>query len=85
MEGTIPADIQWRKDKMGFVTPEELWMHDLRGDFLRILRQQPLQSGRFIQAEKFIQELERSTLPFASSDVWRFLNLEFWMREFRVS
>lgn len=26
MHGTIPASIESRKDKMGFVTPEELWM-----------------------------------------------------------
>lgn len=85
MEGLLPADIQWRKDKMGFVTPEELWMRELHGEFLNLLQQQPLRSGRFVQTEKFIQDFVRASLPLPSSDVWRILNLEFWMREFRVS
>ncbi|MDP2883951.1 MAG: asparagine synthase (glutamine-hydrolyzing) [Ignavibacteria bacterium] len=85
MEGQIPKDIQWRKDKMGFVTPEELWMRELHGEFVKMLRGQSLRSGRFVQSEKFVSGFDRSALPLASSDIWRFLNLEFWMREFSVS
>ena len=84
MAGQIPADIQWRRDKMGFVTPEELWMRDLKQPFVDLLRQEPLRSNRFVQTQKFQQALDSSTLPLGSSDVWRFLNLEFWMREFNV-
>ncbi|MCX6133078.1 MAG: asparagine synthase (glutamine-hydrolyzing) [Ignavibacteriales bacterium] len=85
MEGLLPKDIQWRRDKMGFVTPEELWMRELHGDFRTLLRQQPLRAGRFLLTEKFAHDFEQSTLPLASSDTWRFLNLELWMREFAVS
>jgi len=85
MEGELPKDIQWRRDKMGFVTPEELWMRELHGDFLKMLRGQPLRAGRFMRSEKFVNDFGQSALPFASSDTWRFLNLEFWMREFGVS
>jgi asparagine synthase (glutamine-hydrolysing) len=85
MEGQIPREIQWRKDKMGFVTPEEQWMRELHADFLEMLRQQPMRSKKFVHSEKLVLDFERSSLPFTSSDIWRFLNLEFWMREFRVS
>ena len=85
MDGRLPVEIQWRKDKMGFVTPEELWMRELQGEFLTLLRQGAMQSERFVQSQKFIHDFERSSLPFSSSDIWRFLNLEFWMREFEVS
>jgi asparagine synthase (glutamine-hydrolysing) len=85
MEGQLPSDIQWRRDKMGFVTPEEHWMSELHGDFLKMLREQPLRAGRFVQSEKFVNDFDRSGLPFASSDTWRFLNLELWMRSFGVS
>ena len=85
MEGQLPKNIQWRKDKMGFVSPEELWMRELHGDFQTLLRHQPLRAGRFVQSEKFARDFEQSALPFVSSDTWRFLNLEFWMREFAVS
>ena len=85
MDGQIPKDIQWRRDKMGFVTPEELWMRELQGEFLTLLRQGAMRSERFVQSQKFLHDFEHSSLPFSSSDIWRFLNLEFWMREFRVS
>jgi hypothetical protein len=70
---------------MGFVTPEDLWLRELHSEFLKLLRQQPARAGRFIQSENFVGGFERSSLPFASSDIWRFFNLEFWMREFKVS
>jgi asparagine synthase (glutamine-hydrolysing) len=85
MEGQLPKEIQWRRDKMGFVTPEELWMRELHGEFLTLLRQGSMRSERFVQSQKFVHDFERSLLPFSSSDIWRFLNLEFWMREFQVS
>ena len=85
MEGQLPSDIQWRRDKMGFVTPEALWMRELHNHFLGMLRGEPLRAKRFMRSEKFVNDLDRSALPFASSDTWRFLNLEFWMREFKVS
>ena len=28
MDGELPAEVQWRKDKMGFVTPEKDWMNN---------------------------------------------------------
>ena len=85
MRGQLPGEIQWRKDKMGFVTPEELWLRELQPDFRRILHESSLRAGRFVQTGKFLNDFERSALPFASSDTWRFLNLELWMREFAVS
>jgi asparagine synthase (glutamine-hydrolysing) len=84
MAGQIPTDIQWRRDKMGFVTPEELWMSELKSSFLDLLRGEPLRSDQYVQTGRFIRDFERSSLPFGSSDIWRFLNLEFWMREFNV-
>ncbi len=85
MEGLLPKDIQWRKDKMGFVTPEEAWIHDLRPHFVNLIRQQAFRSARFADMKKFIDHFDRGSISLPSSDIWRFLNLEFWMREFRVS
>jgi asparagine synthase (glutamine-hydrolysing) len=85
MEGLLPKDIQWRKDKMGFVTPEEKWIQDLRPHFVKLIRQEAFRSSRFADMKKFIDHFDRRSISLASSDVWRFLNLEFWMREFRVS
>ena len=85
MEGLLPKDIQWRRDKMGFVTPEETWIQDLRPHFVRLIRQEAFRSARFANMKKFIDHFDRGSISLPSSDIWRFLNLEFWMREFRVS
>ena len=84
MEGTLPKDIQWRKDKMGFVTPEEVWMRELQNDLLKILKREPMRSVRFVDTEKYLSDLQLPSSPMHSSDVWRLLNLELWMREFNV-
>jgi asparagine synthetase B (glutamine-hydrolysing) len=85
MEGLLPKEIQWRKDKMGFVTPEEAWINDLRPHFVKLIRQEAFRSARFADMKKFIDHFDRESISLPSSDIWRFLNLEFWMREFRVS
>jgi asparagine synthase (glutamine-hydrolysing) len=85
MEGMLPKDIQWRKDKMGFVTPEQAWMRELQGDFLNILQREPMRSGRFVDTAKYLNDLRLPSSPMQTSDVWRLLNLELWMREFKVS
>ena len=85
MEGVLPKDIQWRKDKMGFVTPEEAWIQNLRPHFVNLIRQQAFRSARFTDMKKFIDHFDRGSVSLSSSDIWRFLNLEFWMREFWVS
>ena len=84
MDGVLPPDIQWRKDKMGFVTPEETWIRDLRAPFVDLIRREPLRSERFINMKKFIDQFDHGTFPLSTSDVWRFLNLELWMRAFNV-
>ena len=85
MEGLLPKEIQWRKDKMGFVTPEETWINALRPHFVKLIRQEAFRSARFADMKKFIDHFDRGSISLQSSDIWRFLNLEFWMREFRVS
>jgi asparagine synthase (glutamine-hydrolysing) len=85
MEGVLPKEIQWRKDKMGFVTPEQTWIQNLRPHFVKLIRQEAFRSARFADMKKFIDHFDRGATTLGSSDVWRFLNLEFWMREFRVS
>jgi asparagine synthase (glutamine-hydrolysing) len=84
MEGLLPKDIQWRKDKMGFVTPEETWLQNLRPHFVDLIRQQAVRSARYVDMKKFIDHFDRGSISLPSNDIWRFLNLEFWMREFQV-
>jgi len=84
MEGILPKEIQWRKDKMGFVTPEAVWMKELQGDFLTLLQREQMRSQRFVDTVRFLNDLRQPSSPLHSSDIWRLLNLELWMREFQV-
>ncbi|MFH0989459.1 MAG: asparagine synthase (glutamine-hydrolyzing) [bacterium] len=84
MEGILPASIQWRRDKMGFVTPESQWLSVLLPKFRELLLYQSIRSERFIDKKRFTGILASEKLPLPSADVWRLLNLELWMREFQV-
>ncbi len=84
-EGILPDDIRWRKDKMGFVTPEEEWMRELRTEFSSLLLKEPIRSRRFLDETKFPKELSSGRIRLSSGDVWRLLNLELWMRTFNVA
>lgn len=42
-EGLLPQTITWRKDKQGFINPQEEWLrNELRGDVLRVFNENAL-------------------------------------------
>jgi asparagine synthase (glutamine-hydrolysing) len=83
MEGRLPPEIQWRKDKMGFVTPEGVWLregkqHIAQGLSGRLLSEDFLASARVRQR---LDEYVGSTSESARyTDVFRWYILETWMR-----
>ena len=82
-EGILPKEIQWRKDKMGFVTPQEEWMRMLRPMIRTLLLDGPLRSKQFLN-EPFLQQILSEHPKIASDTLWRIINLEMWMRVFDV-
>ena len=82
-EGVLPRDIQWRKDKMGFVTPETGWLRAGR-THLRELLTGTLVSAEYLDPAAVARELDRSLdqngEATASTDVFRWFMLEKWMR-----
>ena len=81
-EGILPSEVQWRRDKMGFVTPESDWMNILRPKIQTMLFEEPLRSANFLNAPGLQKQFVAGTLP--SYILWRFVNLEMWMRIFDV-
>jgi asparagine synthase (glutamine-hydrolysing) len=72
-------------DKMGFVTPEEVWMReDLRPFVLEILSSQAFRGRNYWNAEAVI----RNYLSFLegksdySPEIWRIVCTELWLRRF---
>jgi asparagine synthase (glutamine-hydrolysing) len=83
-EGILPKEIQWRKDKMGFVTPQHEWMRTLLPKVRTLLLDEPLRSGQFLDRNKLQQRLAKDPLSIAHSELWQIINLEMWMRVFDV-
>jgi len=83
-EGILPKEIQWRKDKMGFVTPQNEWMVGLLPAIRSFLRDEPLRSRRFFDQPGLQKRLHSDPPSIAYPVLWQILNLEMWMRVFDV-
>jgi asparagine synthase (glutamine-hydrolysing) len=84
MEGRLPPDIQWRKDKMGFVTPEGLWLregkqHIADGLSGSLLSEDFLDQHRM--RERLTEYVSTTNESARYTDVFRWYILEAWMRQ----
>jgi asparagine synthase (glutamine-hydrolysing) len=79
---TVPPAIVWRRDKVGFETPESDWMeallspdNDLSNDYAK--------SREYVEIEQIRRELERWRREKGDTGpLWRLLNLELWLQAF---
>jgi asparagine synthase (glutamine-hydrolysing) len=85
IKGIVPESIRCRMDKMGFVTPEEVWMReDLRPFVLEVLSSDAFRGRPYWDAEAVIQNY----LAFLdgksaySPEIWRIVCAELWLRKF---
>jgi asparagine synthase (glutamine-hydrolysing) len=85
IRGIVPESIRCRMDKMGFVTPEEVWMkEDLRPFVLEILLSDSFRARQYWDAG----EVTRNYQAFLdgksaySTEIWRIINTELWLRKF---
>jgi len=85
MRGIIPDKVRRRRDKMGFVTPEEVWMKtELRGWAEEVLNSASFKGRKYWDAEKVIEEFGEicaGRMKY-TSDIWRYISLELWLRRF---
>jgi asparagine synthase (glutamine-hydrolysing) len=83
MKGIIPEKIRMRRDKMGFVTPEEVWMKTVLKDWvIDILTSESFKNRKYWNADKVLKEFEdvfREKEKY-TSDLWRYVCLELWLR-----
>ncbi|AGB01284.1 asparagine synthase (glutamine-hydrolyzing) [Methanoregula formicica] len=85
IKGIVPESIRCRMDKMGFVTPEEVWMkEDLRPFILQVLSQDTFRMRPYWDAGAVIRDylafLEGKS-PY-SPEIWRIVNTELWLQKF---
>jgi len=85
IKGLVPESIRCRMDKMGFVTPEEVWMkEDLRPFMLEVLSSDAFRNRPYWDAAA----VTRDYLAFLdgkstySPEIWRIACAELWFRTF---
>jgi len=85
IKGIVPETIRCRMDKMGFVTPEEVWMReDLRPFVLNILSSDSFHGRPYWDAvavvRNYLAFLDRKSAY--SPEIWRIICAELWLRKF---
>jgi len=85
VKGIIPESIRCRMDKMGFVTPEEIWMKEtLRPFVLDVLTTERFRARPYWNAEAVV----KNYLAFLdgksaySPEIWRIVCTELWLCKF---
>jgi asparagine synthase (glutamine-hydrolysing) len=83
IEGLIPEKVRWRKDKMGFPTPEAAWMRG-NGDKIRdIFAGKGFRAAAYLDQKRVLQSVDRllgAENAGGLTALWKPLNLELWLR-----
>ena len=85
MDGVIPESIRRRQDKMGFVTPEEVWTRTVLKDWVvGILASDSFKNRGYWNAGRVSKGFEGvcAGRERYTSDLWRYVCLELWLRRF---
>lgn len=85
MSSVVPDVVRLRMDKMGFVTPEEVWMREHYSDFMGRLKD-AIEVSRGIFTDKAIKHLDDmidGKKRFDSS-IWRIINFSLWLQRMKL-
>jgi asparagine synthase (glutamine-hydrolysing) len=86
MRGVVPDKILDRKDKMGFVTPEEIWVRKNRDLMLQKIDESIRLSKGLIKPEfkAYAQEVLNNPSKKYNFMIWRVVNFGEWLKVFDV-
>lgn len=80
-EGKLPEEVVWRRDKMGFPTPERTWF----GGELRPWAEEILRKSSFIEQAGVRKDIANSYDVLSRNNrLWKILNLELWAKIFHI-
>ncbi|MFH1657162.1 MAG: asparagine synthase (glutamine-hydrolyzing) [bacterium] len=81
----LPKEITWRKDKQGFISPEEKWLkHDFRDKIVNLFKESHLDKMGLIDKNSFLKVYEmflRGDRRIWYIDISRFLIAELWAKK----
>lgn len=83
----LPERIRLRMDKLGFVTPEEIWLREEGSNRFRLALDEAIDASKGIlnsRARTALEGMIAGRRPF-SFMVWRMISFGAWMRQFNVT
>jgi asparagine synthase (glutamine-hydrolysing) len=82
----LPNEIKNRKDKKGFITPEEKWVKIENPQLFRKLLEKSIEYSNGILNENILEYFDNmvaGSVPFDYT-YWRYIQFGFWMKAFKV-
>ncbi|WP_026182824.1 asparagine synthase (glutamine-hydrolyzing) [Leeia oryzae] len=87
LHNTLPSSIRSRMDKLGFVTPEEVWLRELAPDKFRTKLADAIVTADGIlkpqESMELLESMINGTRPFSFLP-WRLINFGEWIKTFSV-
>ncbi len=86
MAGILPEDVRLRQDKLGFSTPQDVWLRAELAPWAREILTSPEFRGRpYFRAEAVLRLLDRHVQGVdLATTLWRCLAIELWHRAMGV-
>jgi len=85
MKGILPEEVRMRTDKMGFVTPQDLWLRNEMKDWVEdIFSSKSFRERRYFRSDVVMNywHLFCNGKINAGSAIWRWLCVELWLQKF---
>ena len=84
MKGILPEQVRTRMGKLGFSTPESIWLRTaLKDEIKAIFHSSSFRQRGYFQADQVEKEFALFCLGQRSvRSIWRWIDLELWLRMF---
>ena len=87
LDGLLPPNVVWRRDKKGFPTPVGGWLRGPRGAQAMQLLRDPRRRSRTLFSQAAVDKMVRQHLEGSvdrSWQLWRVLSTELWLDVFQL-
>jgi asparagine synthase (glutamine-hydrolysing) len=88
LDGFLPADVVWRRDKKGFPTPVGAWLRDGRGAAVLDLLKDPARRSAHLFPQPAVDAFVREHVDGVTDrswQLWRALSTELWLDAFELT
>jgi len=77
----LPAEIVWRKDKIGFEPPQEKWMREEKIQQMIREAREELVRRKILSAQVLHKKIQPHGAHAAESFDWRYLAAGYWLQQ----